>query len=641
MADQSEVKRIHESLLVDLTGFPTRFQKAGQALTSAFKIPELSITMGQMDRRKLLETLVGLMGSREMLMNTYEGVRQNDIVQTILGVIKDDAFFTTEGAMFEIRYDEGNEEESDTQRKVNGYIKNFVVDCHVLALIENILDDWLLYGEYPLRVILSPNGEGVLAIKDDMDPISTVGIYEIDEPLFFLEKSSRGYTVRSPKEVVQFTVSPTKIRIKTLDNFNEKRQLPEYIRVGRSVIYPALQKIKQLQTIELASTLTDLKRAIAPILVSVAVPPGSQPEDVTEIVKKYEQHLQETYRGVPDLDNPSMGDLLSTVTNFRVIPNFTDGKGAITTLDILGNQQDTDSRIDRLRLAIAMAIGMPPYYLVTGQMDNGNQSKTEMLKLHSRYSRMISSIQLSLAAGIRRLVALHVINRGIYIDETLIKVRFKQVVNVEHLDQMEYMVASAQTLRDLWGVLSDILSSDEVKAELDSKRWIDMVNKYMMTSDLAAGPLLKFVEAPVEGVDGDASGMGGGGGGGGMGGSVGGGGDTGMGVEEAPMFDADGGGGGFEGDEMDNAAGIPPADFGPQDGGGGGGAAEEGPEGLPVEEAPLGDFGPEEGASPEEVAPEGGGGEVGGLEAEIEPPEMPAGSTLGAVAQNQKGPQNG
>lgn len=604
-----------EDLFQDLAGFPKRFQNNSQAISAAFKHPEFGITMQRTDRNALLETLTGVMGTREGLIATLESVRYCDIVQTILDVVKNDAFYTEAEHMFEVRYDEKEESESNTQKKVNKMIESFVREIQLEPLINNILEDFLLYGEYPLRVVLSPN-KGVLQVKDDLDPATTVGIYEIERPLFFLEKSSRGYTIRDQKDVVHFSLSATKIRIKTLSLMDEKKILPEYIRIGKSILYPALQKIRHLQTIELASLITDLKKAIAPILIAVSVPAGSLPEDVTEIAKKYEQHLQEVYRGLPDINNPSMGDLLSTVTNFRVIPAFTDGKGTVQTLDLIGNQADIDARIDRMRQCIAIAIGMPPYYLVPSIMEN-TQQKTDMLKLHSRYSRMLAGIQRAVGLGIRRIVALHIINRGIFIDENMIRVKFKALLNVEHLDQMEYSVAAAQTLRDVWSVIAEILQSDEVQAELDSQVFVDVVNEFLPLGKESGKPLLKYVKNKQMpgGEPGMPGGGGGGGGGGSLGGMTGGGGEPGIGEEppvtEAPMYNPEEGGE-YEGTEMANTEGIEAADFGEQNPEGE--AGEEGAEGLPPEEAPE---------------PQGQSvGAEGGVEAEEEGPELPRGSNM-------------
>lgn len=580
-----ENENILDESYLDTKNFPDSILRANaQVLTTSFQSPEIPMSMSYMDRQKLLDTLSGVVGTRKDLIRSYDSVRMVDIVQTILSVIINDSFYCIDDndEIFSVVYDEGSEKESNTQKKVNDIISDFIVKFSIQPLIQNIMEDFLLYGEYPLRVIISRNRKGIIDIREDIDPITTIGVYKINEPLFFLERNPSahtGYTIRSPKEIVHFNLSPTKIRIKSYDGFHREKIIPEYVRIGKSVIYPALQKIKQLQTIEWSSIITDLKKAIAPILVSVSVPQNSQAEDVTEIIKKYEQHLQEVYRGMPDLENPTIGDMLSSVANFRVIPNFTDGKGSIQTLDMMSGQQDIDMRIDRQRFSIAMSVGMPPYYVVPGQEGNGLASKTEMLKIHTRYSRMLSSIQNAVRDGIRRLVCLHVINKGICIDPKLVKVKFKNIINVEHLDKMEYAVASAQTINDVWNTLSAILSSDEVPAKLNGKVFVEMVNTFLSAGTPIPKDLLVFVD------DGSAAGGDGGGGGGG---SVGGGdlfgGGGGGGVQEAPMYGEGGGGeiGGMEGggeilpagggaednigeiasDAMENTESIPPPDFG-------------------------------------------------------------------------------
>ena len=561
---------LNQDLLMQMSNFPDKLKKeSSMAVANSFKHPEIPMNMSYMDRSRLIDVLTGIVGTRKELFLTYDSVRIIDIVQTILNVIINDTFYSNDNEdIFTVDYKEPYETESDTQKKVNEKIQDFVNDFCLHDIIENILEDFLLYGEYPLRVIISQNNKGIIDIREDLDPRDTIGIYKFNEPVFFLERTDKSHTryvVRSPKEVVHFSLSPTKIKVKSFDFFMRQKNIPEYIRIGKSVLYPALQKIKQLQTIEAAALIADLKRSISPTLVTVGVPPSAQPEDVTEIIKKYEQHLQEIYRGMPDLENPSIGDLLATVANFRVVPNFTDGKGSIQTLDLLNNQNEVDARIDRMRSAIAMAIGMPPYYLILNS--EGSGSKTEMLKVYSRYSRLICSIHNAIAAGIKKLVYLHIINSGIYIDDSLINVRFRNVINVEHLDKMEYAVASSQTINDVWNTLSSILSSDEVPAKLNGVEFIKMVNTYLSAGTPVPTDLLLPVE---DGNTGGEEGEEGFGGIGGVGGDFGGGGGSDLGgdlggdfggAEEADLYNA----GEFAEDAMENTEEIPPADFGGED----------------------------------------------------------------------------
>ena len=572
---------INEGLLADLTGMGLKSASVSSS-TLANSFNSIETTLSQYERQELIRTLTGQIESRQGLIETYDTVRTMDVVQTTLDVITDDAFYTNEGKIFTVYYDDGEKGDSHTKTKINNWIKDLLNDCALEALIKNLMDDLLLYGEYPVRICVAPE-VGVIEIKDDMDPATTVGIYEVDEPAFFLEKSSRGYRIRDPREVIHFHLYPRKVPVKIQDSTYRNRKLPEHIRMGRSVIYPALSKIKQLRLIELSAMITDLKRAMAPVLVSVAVPPNAQPEDVTETVKKYEQHLQETFRGLDNIDNPSLADLFSVISNIRVIPNFTDGKGAVQTLDLLGSPQDTDSRIDRVRLAIAIAIGIPPYYITAGTGDTG-QSKMEMLKLHSRYSRMLSSIQNSVADGIRRIIMLHIINKNVFIKETDIKIVFKKVISVENLDRMEYAVAAAQTLRDIAGVIGDVLSNDEIRATVNSEAFVNMFNS--LCKPLWEEPLLRLLTD-----DEIAAETGGGTEGGGESPSSGGpsGGSTGdigtLSTEEDPYAAAvkDAEGGGTEGGETTGAEEAPSGGSKSQTGGGAGS-----PAGTPVAaEAPL------------------------------------------------------
>lgn len=313
------------------------------------------------EKSELVHAFMGMYNSRDMLMDTLRSLQNLDAVQTILDVIIDDAFFgSADLKVFTASY-EGPE--GDLTDSINKDITVFVKKMQLNAFIRNITEDLLLYGEYPYR-IEGEQGKGITEIRDDVDPTSVIAVYEKSEPEFFLEKKGTKINVRQPYEMGHFCLSPRKVRVRLSEKEQKKKQLAEYVRIGRPIIYPAISKLKRLQVHEQAVVAESLKRLLLPTYVTVAVPASTSTEDMPEIIKKYERILQSPGQTMLSPDDLTTADLFEMVGRIKVIPTFTDGKGAIAQLEPLSNVAELDEREQKLRSAIAMAVGIPQYYLV-------------------------------------------------------------------------------------------------------------------------------------------------------------------------------------------------------------------------------------------------------------------------------------
>ena len=515
----------------------------------------------------LVEGFIGVLNTRVGLIKTYESLRNLDVVQTILDVVQDDGFnssqepevftvyYEPEKSEDEIEFNDGKEEEayiSDVEEdnkeedelveKINEEISAFVENVGLVDFVTNNLEDILLYGEYPFRIVCQ-EGRGVTAIVDDVDPASVIAFYEGAFPKFFIERIGNTVVIRSTEEMGHFCLDSRKIRIKITDLKSKIPEVvPEYVRVGRSIIYQAISKLKRLQVFEMAAVADALKKILTPILVGVGVPAAATPQDTADIVKKYEIELAAP--STPNATDPgsfTFYDIFELVGMVKVLPNFSDGKGTVGTVDITTGQQqaDVDAKEDRLRLAIAKACGIPSYYIALTE-DNG-QSKLETLKVFSRYSRRLTTIQTSISDGIRRLVSTHLSMKGLAVRAKNIKVRFKSLVNMDLLDSVEYTAASVDIMNDLFSALETIVSSDNSKLRMNPEKLLNLLNTFLSPMAGAEG-VLELDEDKMLGQGDDMMG----------------GGDMGMGGADFGGADNTfgGGGGDFGGGGMDLGGGL-------------------------------------------------------------------------------------
>jgi hypothetical protein len=139
--------------------------------------------------------------------------------------------------------------------------------------------------------------------------------------------------------------------------------VPENIRIGKSVIYPVLSSLRKLNTLEVTSLAMELKRVLAPILVSVDMDPKTDSQDITDLVDKYEGILNTVNSEAENIDTFSISDIMHIASRVRVLPRMGDGKGNIEQIKFDFDNTDLNNRINDIRKNIAMGVGVPSFYL--------------------------------------------------------------------------------------------------------------------------------------------------------------------------------------------------------------------------------------------------------------------------------------
>jgi hypothetical protein len=484
--------------ILDLKAQLLKKQRPSNSFDVEHEMTVMEKGVSRAEKQAILKTFQNACNTRLELIRTLDSVKNTDVCQTILDVVLDDAFsHEVDTPLFTIAYVSGDENSRVADEDITEEINHDMKELDLHNIIENIIDDTIFYGEYYLRHKIE-KGKGILWFADDVVLEDTMAVYEVSKPKFFLEKTGMRIFSRSSDEITQFCMGPRKTRIKADDYFKTgTRRLREYLRIGRSVVFPALDKIKQLQTLELADLADNLKKIVSPILVSIGVPANASPQDLVEISEKYETMLSDSFVNLANEQTLTLQTIMSMLTNVKVVPSFTDGKGAISTLDISSDDKNTLENIEATRNAIANATGIPAYYLsLTG--GDGNGSKLETLKVYSRYSRKLLVLQDSFADSIKDIILLHHVTKtGIPLDKEHIKISFKSIVSVESLDSMEYSVAAVQTLNDVFTTLTNIAESSLVNFKINPDALMVLVNKFLNTIDGVDNLLELNLDAPV------------------------------------------------------------------------------------------------------------------------------------------------
>jgi len=468
-------------------------------LGRSFNHAEYGVALDFTERQEMIRSFMGIYNQREDMLRSLNTLRNMDLVQTIVDVFINDGFnASSDNFIFNIRYQAKNTDgtdrkEDDIGKNINAQIESFKEKVKLAPFIQNCLEDLLLIGEYPFRPIREEK-QGIVELADDLEPANIVAVCRNEKVEYYLEKRDTKIFIREPYQIKMFSMATRKVRVRA-GHFQkhqfQTRMIPEYYRVGRSILYPAVAKLKRLQIIEMASIANALNRVLTPKILGLSVPANAQPEDITEITKRYERRLQELRTNIAVDGQLEFQELLNAVGRIFMVPQFADGKGAMTPIDI-NEPDDNGEQENRLRVAAAVAIGVPPYYLsILGEAAMG---KVEMLKSYSRYSRKLVGVQNTLADTVVDLTSDHLKDLGIHVKPEEIVVEFKSIVNTDALDTMEYSVAATQVLQDISSALEAVASSQNMKVKINTKKFIALFESLMEVIPGTKGILVEVTD---------------------------------------------------------------------------------------------------------------------------------------------------
>lgn len=425
---------------------------------------------------QILRQVGSTLENRTNLMKELRNVKDNELVQTLISVLVDDAFSSiADNSFLSVEYFTGDTRKSRINDEIQDEINKFLIMHDISGLSRDFVEDWMLQGEYFLKTNVV-KGSGIVEILDDCDTEDYLAIYrgrKLDS-YFKYNRKNGSYSLLDHNELNHFVLDGNKTRVK-VDVGDGYYNIPENMRVGKSVIYPVLSSLRKLNILETTSLAVELKRVLAPILVSVDIDPDTDTQNITDLVDKYEGVLNSMNMEAENIDTFSVSDIIHIASRIKVVPRMTDSKGNIEQVKFDFDNTDLNNRISDVRKNIALAIGVPSFYLSYGdQMVN----KPEMLKIYSSYSRKLISIQNNFANGIRGLVYKHLFYKGYYINESNIKVKFKSITNVDMLDDIEVLVAVMTTLRDFFSLAGEISASEQFNIVAEESKLLDFFDSF-------------------------------------------------------------------------------------------------------------------------------------------------------------------
>ena len=352
------------------------------------------------------------------------------------------------------------------------------IDFDELAI--SICPDMLLYGEYTLGV-KAVQGEGVVDITDTVQQDKVIPLDKNGQIEGYLVQKSGKLEVKLPSEFVKFSLSSKKIRVDLFNEFSDLKDnkafknIPRYIRIGKSLLYPIRSKIKELELLEQLVPATKLSKLASGTVVGVSVPSGYSIDQANEVAKKVEGILNKKIGVDTEKGQITLENIMSSAGRLKVVPIFGD-KGQLQKFDYKQDEPDELlASVEDIRKVICNSIGIP-YELI---FQNETVSKGEILRRYARYVRKLKAIQRSIADGLRQIVYIHLSNKGFSYTSNDIKIDFKnKLVEIDNLNKLEFLdttISMLKNARDFVGELN--AEGSPYKQFMDVTVFKDFINE--------------------------------------------------------------------------------------------------------------------------------------------------------------------
>lgn len=335
---------------------------------------------------------------------------------------------------------------------------------------------------------------GLIELEDVVEQGTVVALTHYSQTVGYLslDQTTHSKKIRKhqPADFVKFSLSGQRIRIDLHKEFQatgtgsgavpeELKDIPRYIRVGKSVIHPIIAKLKELELLEALVPATKLAKLSSGTVVGVQVPAGYDIQKAAEAARQAEAILNKRV-GVDDrLGELTIENIMNTAGRLKVVPIFGD-KGQLTKLDYQSDEPDELlASVKETREIICSSAGIPYEILFS---TNG-EKKGELLKKYARYLRKLKAIQKAIEEGMRQIVYIHLVNKGYEFRNEDITVEFNhKLIEIDNLDNLEFIDATVGLLKntkDFISSLADPVQSPGFADRVDVSVFVEFLNKQL------------------------------------------------------------------------------------------------------------------------------------------------------------------
>jgi hypothetical protein len=363
-------------------------------------------------------------------------------------------------------------------------------------LVCDIAPDMLAYGDYVLKTdipIKDKNDKpGLQDIHDTVDQEKVVAITKRGKVEKYLVENKDGkLEISEPANYIKFTLGNHKIRVdlrkeysNTADKDDILSKVPKHIRIGKSLLYPVIAKIKELELLEQLVPATKLSKLSSGTLIGVQLPPGVEIDKAMQAARKIEGMINKKIGIDIQKQELTLESIISAAGRLKVVPLLGD-KGTLQKLDYKSDEPDDLLRsVEDVRKVICTSIGVP-YEIIFGGTE---ANKGEILKKYARYLRRLKSIQKAIAEGIREMISIHLANKGVTFKEADVKVEFRnKLIEIDNLDRLEFVDTTINLLANQIKFVNDLRADESVlKDSINVDEFRKVIHEQLTTIGLGS-----------------------------------------------------------------------------------------------------------------------------------------------------------
>lgn len=329
-------------------------------------------------------------------------------------------------------------------------------------LCKDITPELIRNGDYILKTdfVKDENAKGGLAgLLDIVEQGEVIPISKNGKNIGYLEMDNnrKMLNILPRKYFTMFILEGERIKVDLKSNLPDYatknkevqallKMLPRYVRVGKSILFPILPKIKELELLEKLIPATKLAKLASGSIVGMQVPEAFDIQEALNATKRVEGLINNKLAIDDNIQEITVQAIMSSAGRIKVMPIFGD-KGSLSKLDYKQEEpDDLTGTVKELREVILDSIGIP-YELI---YKSDGSTKNETLKRYAKYLRRLKNIQRSLTEGIRDIISIHLHNKGIEFDDNKLKISFvNKLVEVDNLDKLEHMDVTVSLLGNL------------------------------------------------------------------------------------------------------------------------------------------------------------------------------------------------
>ena len=425
--------------------------------------------------------------SRKELIRQVDSISSFYLVDVIISQFADDALSpdVSSDQIFEL---------TSENEKIHSELKHLEKKFKLDRMVKEIIPDVLRYGEYTLSTVIktsnttrnervlaemseaadqadfSRSDEGLVQLNDGVDQTEVVAISKNTDVEYYLNMVERNGHISLERKhksaYVQFRMESERIRIdlgREFSNLTPQQKelisrIPRFVRIGKSLIYSVIPKIRELELLEKLAPATKLSELAAGTLIGVQVPPSFKTDEALKVAKTLENIINRKLTVQDDKGRISVESILTSVGRTKVIPLFGGEKGSTSVMETRSPAaSDLTSDINNLRKIILDAAGVP-FELI---FSSDATSKAEILKRYSRYLRKLKAIQRTVKEGLIQIAHIHLAAKGIPFQDGEVQVNFhNKLIELDNLDKLEYVDGSITLLTNIKTFVEDLKASE-------------------------------------------------------------------------------------------------------------------------------------------------------------------------------------